>query len=77
MAILNGTGAGRYALPDPAAQAADIAREHAAARDRWGERRPAMRIDFDAYLELAARELDQGTARALRGQGVSWKGTIR
>ncbi|GHJ47786.1 monooxygenase [Catellatospora sp. TT07R-123] len=69
--------AGRYALPDPAAQAADIIREHAAAADRWGQRRPAMRIDFDAYLDLAAGELARGTARAIRGQGVSWKGNNR
>ncbi|MGW4463884.1 flavin-containing monooxygenase [Micromonospora sp. NPDC004704] len=64
--------AGRYALPTPAAQAADIAAELRAARDRWGDRRPAMRIDFDAYLALAARELADGAARARRGRGVRW-----
>lgn len=71
--------AGQYALPDPSAQAADIERELRAARDRWGERRPAMRIDFDAYLALAAKELTEGAARARRGQGVAWhsKETVR
>ncbi|MFD0592724.1 hypothetical protein ACFQZ4_09295 [Catellatospora coxensis] len=64
--------AGQYALPDAAGQAADIAAEHRAARDRWGERRPAMRIDFDAYLALAAKELTNGATRARRGQGVTW-----
>jgi hypothetical protein len=32
-----------------------------------------MRIDFDAYVALAARELAAGTRRAAAGQGVSWK----
>lgn len=67
--------AGRYALPSPAAQAADIAAELRAARDRWGERRPAMRVDFDAYLAFAAKELADGTTRARRGRGVRWHRT--
>ncbi len=66
---------GQYALPTAAAQAADIAAEHRAARERWGERRPAMRIDFDAYLALAAKELAAGADRARRGQGVAWTRT--
>jgi hypothetical protein len=54
-------------------QRADCAAQLAAARDRWGERRPAMRIDFDAYIALAAKELAAGTRRAAAGQGVIWK----
>ncbi|NUO56059.1 MAG: NAD(P)-binding domain-containing protein [Hamadaea sp.] len=65
--------AGRYALPTAAEQRADCAAQLAAARDRWGERRPALRIDFDAYLALAAKELAEGTRRAAAGRGVSWK----
>ncbi|WP_446214329.1 flavin-containing monooxygenase [Micromonospora sp. IBSANI012] len=56
--------AGTYALPDPARQHADIRAELRAATDRWGDRRPAMRVDFDAYLAQLARELDEGTRRA-------------
>jgi cation diffusion facilitator CzcD-associated flavoprotein CzcO len=66
--------AGRYALPTPAAQAADVAAELRAARNRWGDRRPAMRVDFDAYLALAAKELVEGAARARSGRGVRWSG---
>jgi hypothetical protein len=65
--------AGGYALPTVDDQRADCAAQLAAARNRWGERRPAMRIDFDAYLALAAKELVAGTRRAAAGQGVSWK----
>ncbi|SCF23720.1 Predicted flavoprotein CzcO associated with the cation diffusion facilitator CzcD [Micromonospora purpureochromogenes] len=56
--------AGTYALPDPARQHADIRAELRAAIDRWGDRRPAMRVDFDAYLAQLARELDEGVRRA-------------
>ncbi|TWG27929.1 cation diffusion facilitator CzcD-associated flavoprotein CzcO [Micromonospora palomenae] len=56
--------AGTYALPDPARQHADIRAELRAATDRWGDRRPAMRVDFDAYLAQLARELDEGARRA-------------
>jgi cation diffusion facilitator CzcD-associated flavoprotein CzcO len=58
--------AGTYALPDADAQRAACADELRAARERWGERRPAMRIDFDAYVTLAARELAAGRRRAAR-----------
>ncbi|MEH0825675.1 MULTISPECIES: flavin-containing monooxygenase [unclassified Micromonospora] len=56
--------AGTYALPDPARQHADIRAELRAATERWGDRRPAMRVDFDAYLAQLARELDEGARRA-------------
>ncbi|MEV0155777.1 NAD(P)-binding domain-containing protein [Micromonospora sp. NPDC050686] len=64
--------AGRYALPEPAAQHADIRAERRAATARWGQRRPAMRVDFDAYLAQLARELTAGTRRAARGRGVTF-----
>lgn len=41
--------AGRYALPDPARQRAACRAELRAATARWGQRRPAMRVDFDVY----------------------------
>ena len=64
--------AGEYALPTPAEQRADRATRLRAARSRWGERRPAMRVDFDAYLALAATELRRGRRRRSRGAGRSW-----
>lgn len=48
---------GRHRLPAPAQVRADAEAELAAARDRWGSRRPHMRIDIDAYLRLVRREL--------------------
>ncbi len=63
----------QYALPALAEQRADCAAHLAAAKDRWGERRPAMRIDFDAYVALAAKELATGTGRAATGRGVIWE----
>jgi cation diffusion facilitator CzcD-associated flavoprotein CzcO len=65
--------AGRYALPTVDEQRADCAAQLSAARDRWGDRRPAMRIDFDAYIALAAKELEAGTRRAAAGHGITWK----
>ncbi len=67
---------GEYALPSPQAQRADRAKRLRRAQARWGERRPAMRIDFDGYLALAARELRQGAARRARGEGVSWAAAV-
>ncbi|MEV4538669.1 NAD(P)-binding domain-containing protein [Asanoa sp. NPDC049518] len=52
--------AGAYTLPSPARQRADRARRLRQAHDRWGDRRTAMRIDFDAYQKLAADELRRG-----------------
>ncbi|GAA3454537.1 flavin-containing monooxygenase [Dactylosporangium matsuzakiense] len=66
---------GRYALPSPAEQRADCERHLRRARDRWGERRPAMRIDFDEYLAEAAAELEAGHRRARAGAqpgSVTW-----
>lgn len=64
---------GAYALPDPTVQRADRAERLAAARARWGARRPEMRIDFDAYLAMAAQELRAGAVRRQRGEGVWWR----
>jgi cation diffusion facilitator CzcD-associated flavoprotein CzcO len=64
--------AGRYALPSHAEQVEHCAATLRAAVDRWGQRRPAMRIDFDAYLDVAARELTAGQRRQARGQGVTF-----
>jgi hypothetical protein len=55
--------AGRYALPDPARQRAACRAELRAATARWGQRRPAMRVDFDAYLAELNRELKAGARR--------------
>jgi hypothetical protein len=73
--LVAGHLSGRYALPAAAAQRAACATELSAARERWGERRPAMRIDFDGYLAQAAKELADGTRRAAAGRGVVWKDT--
>ncbi|MDG4825357.1 NAD(P)-binding domain-containing protein [Asanoa sp. WMMD1127] len=64
--------AGDHALPTPAEQRADRAARLRRAHQRWGDRRTAMRIDFDAYLALAADELRQGRRRRARGRGVAW-----
>ncbi|MFI6164262.1 flavin-containing monooxygenase [Micromonospora haikouensis] len=58
--------AGRYAPPAPAAQRAACRAELRAATARWGDRRPAMRVDFDTYLAQLGRELAAGTRRAAR-----------
>ncbi|MBB5868846.1 cation diffusion facilitator CzcD-associated flavoprotein CzcO [Allocatelliglobosispora scoriae] len=70
--LVAGHLAGAYALPTRAEQAADCDAVLRAATQRWGDRRPAMRIDFDAYLELAARELRDGARRRDRGRGITW-----
>lgn len=59
--------AGRYALPSRAEQERSVASALAAARDRWGDSRPMMRIDFDDYLAASRRELAAGIARARQG----------
>ncbi|MDO3705749.1 NAD(P)-binding domain-containing protein [Micromonospora sp. C28SCA-DRY-2] len=62
--LVAGYLAGRYALPDPRAQRAACRAELRAATARWGQRRPAMRVDFDAYLGELGRELAAGARRA-------------
>ncbi|MFC8299053.1 flavin-containing monooxygenase [Micromonospora orduensis] len=55
--------AGRYTLPEPDRQRAACRAELRAATARWGQRRPAMRVDFDAYLAELTRELASGARR--------------
>src|SRR5690606_15685114 len=57
---------GRYALPSPAEQRDAVARHLRAATARWGQRRPAMRVDFDGYVAAIPREIRAGEARARR-----------
>ncbi|MCQ4212523.1 flavin-containing monooxygenase [Streptomyces longispororuber] len=58
---------GGYALPSPDDQRRAAAHALRAAVERWGERRPAMRIDFDQYVADVPRELAAGAARLKRG----------
>lgn len=58
---------GRYALPAPEERRRRAERALAAARARWGERRPAMRIDFDRYVASVPRELEAGRRRLAGG----------
>jgi cation diffusion facilitator CzcD-associated flavoprotein CzcO len=59
--------AGRYALPSSNEQEQSVVDAHAAAVERWGSKRPMMRIDFDHYVNELPREIDAGLARARRG----------
>ncbi|MDN4172059.1 FAD-dependent oxidoreductase [Nocardioides sp. SOB77] len=58
---------GSYALPDATERRALAARALRDARARWGEKRPAMRIDFDAYVASVPRELAAGRQRLTSG----------
>ncbi|MFI7072849.1 flavin-containing monooxygenase [Micromonospora sediminicola] len=55
--------AGTWAPPEPDRQAAACRAELRAATARWGQRRPHMRVDFDAYLAELRRELAAGRRR--------------
>ncbi|WP_051467682.1 flavin-containing monooxygenase [Actinomadura oligospora] len=61
---------GRYALPSPAGQRAAVRRAHAAAVQRWGRKRPMMRVDFDQYVAALPREIRAGVRRAAQGAPV-------
>ncbi|MEV5576050.1 NAD(P)-binding domain-containing protein [Spirillospora sp. NPDC052269] len=61
---------GRYALPSRAEQRAAVGRAHAAAVQRWGGKRPMMRIDFDQYVAALPREIQAGVRRAADGAAV-------
>ncbi|MEI7054217.1 NAD(P)-binding domain-containing protein [Nocardioides sp. CCNWLW239] len=54
---------GTYALPEDAERRRLADRALREARARWGEKRPAMRIDFDAYLASVPGELRAGRRR--------------
>jgi len=59
--------AGRYALPEPAEQRAEVVRARAHAVRRYGQlKRPAMRIEFDEYMHEIQREARKGERRARR-----------
>ncbi|WP_052366739.1 flavin-containing monooxygenase [Paraoerskovia marina] len=68
--------AGEYALPEEGVQRASCGADLRAARARWGERRPAMRVDFDAYVALMDRELADGARRAATGDGVAFTSPV-
>lgn len=54
---------GRYALPNPQERRSVADRALAQARSRWGDKRPAMRIDFDQYVASVPREIEAGERR--------------
>jgi hypothetical protein len=57
--------AGRYALPPRAERMAHSESRRRAAARRYGEhKRPALRVEFDRYMQDLARELAQGRRRA-------------
>jgi len=61
---------GTYALPPATEQARAVARALRDASERWGaDRRPRMRVDFDAYCAELPREIRAGQARLRRGTG--------
>ena len=59
--------AGDYALPRESEVDKAIAKAHSDAVDRWGQKRPMMRIDFDHFIGDAAKELRNGASRVRRG----------
>lgn len=62
--------AGTHRLPDPGTARRIASVELDAARDRWGQRRPHMRIDVDQYLRVMNRELRAAPSRALAGRRI-------
>ncbi|MGW3498908.1 flavin-containing monooxygenase [Streptomyces sp. NPDC001020] len=58
---------GAYALPSAPEQRRAVAGALRAAVERWGNRRPQMRIDFDRYVADLPREIGAGRARLRRG----------
>ncbi|MFI6513047.1 SDR family NAD(P)-dependent oxidoreductase [Streptosporangium sp. NPDC050855] len=68
--LLAAVRAGTHRLPDPATARRIASAELAAARDRWGERRPHMRIDVDHYLRVVRRELRPAASRPLTGRRI-------
>ena len=65
--------AGRYALPDRAEQERTVAKTLAAATKRWGQSRPAMRVDFDRFVAELPREVKAGERRLQRGSGTRFE----
>ncbi|MEO6204456.1 MAG: hypothetical protein ABIO67_03605 [Mycobacteriales bacterium] len=68
--LVAGYLAGTYALPSTAEQRRAVDDALKAAVDRWGaDRRPMMRIDFDAYCAEIPREIEAGQKRRRRSVG--------
>ncbi len=59
--------AGEYTLPGASMVDRAIRKAHSSAVERWGAKRPMMRIDFDHFIADAAKELRTGAARVRRG----------
>lgn len=55
--------AGSYALPSPVQRERAAKQALVAAQGRWGDKRPAMRIDFDRYVAHVPREIAAGHRR--------------
>jgi len=68
--LLAAVRAGTHRLPDPETARRIASAELDAARDRWGQRRPHMRIDVDGYLRVMRRELRASPTRALAGRRI-------
>jgi hypothetical protein len=63
--------AGTYALPPAPEQRRAVDRALRDATERWGaDRRPMMRIDFDAYCAELPREIKAGQQRLQRRTGL-------
>lgn len=60
---------GSYELPDEHTAMRLAAEELEQARQRWGERRPHMRIDIDQYLRTVERDL-RSASRGLAGKRI-------
>ncbi|MFD1828018.1 flavin-containing monooxygenase [Mumia zhuanghuii] len=58
---------GDYALPTPDERDREAHRALDEAKDRWGDKRPAMRIDFDRYVAAIPREIEAGRRRLATG----------
>ena len=64
---------GTYALPPKAEQEKAVERALAAATKRWGQSRPAMRVDFDRFVAELPREAKAGARRLRRGSGTRFE----
>ena len=58
---------GRYALPSRVDQQQSVDSALAGAIERWGAKRPMMRIDFDHFVADLPKEVAAGERRALDG----------
>ena len=58
---------GRYALPSAADQQRSVDAALSGAMERWGSKRPMMRIDFDHFVADLPKEVAAGERRALDG----------